>query len=280
MKKRSLDFLHICGASGISWAHLTATAAVKNTLVSNNIKRVNMGFPFRLSSISAQFLVRCRFKTVWESSFKENFLTNSSSALWSTTEDPGKSDNNAASEEGNVLVSCVLNSNNNAVAVCDRQSVWRGQCACVLNSSRHTWQLWRLKQSPVLLFVWWQARQHKLHARPVRSWKTFLILSEQRERERERERSGRLSGEVSTDHHIFPICPQIFPSLMGLWCDDVNSHGQTATSPDLTNQGLTIFCWSSLWQKYWQLRWVLGLYLSFFLQNVFNSFAMPLKRRS
>ena len=37
-------------------------------------------------------------------------------------------------------------------------------------------------------------------------------------RERERQHSGCLSGEVSTDHHIFPICPQIFPFLIRLWC--------------------------------------------------------------
>ena len=105
--KRSRDFLHICGASWISSAHLTGSATVNSTLslVSNTVKRVNMEFLFRLSSIPAQFLVCCWFKTVWGSSFKEVFLLNSSFARWSTTEDGGKSDNNAVavclSEEGN-----------------------------------------------------------------------------------------------------------------------------------------------------------------------------------
>ena len=74
------------------------------TAKSNNVKRVNVGFLFKLYGISAQFLVHCCFKTVWDSSFKEVFLTNSSFVRWSTTEGPGKSDNNA-------------------VAVCDGQSV-------------------------------------------------------------------------------------------------------------------------------------------------------------
>ena len=172
-------------------------------------------------------------------------------------------------------MSCVLNPNNSAVTVCDRQSVWRGQCTRVLNPKTHTCANFDVLDGvPSCL--------SEVSCRDLLR-KSFLLFLSEKQKERQHpvwwgEAMSQMTNTFSPFVlRYFPSDPTVSSHSWTVAFSNLRSQSKFSAHP---NKGLTIFCWSSRWQKYWQFRWVLGLYLSFFLQNVFNSFAIPLKGRS